>query len=647
MNSSFSFDRLYPRKDGLYLVLMVAVSQAIALLGAIPGFMLVIFNAELNARQSRALSSVVQPLILLSFLVLLYLTWRITSSARQRLDDQANGQIKEIPKLELDEWREITSLTWRYGLMSILVVFSLNVLPVYFVSFLQGDQNASILQPLSMASASSAFVFLGGSAAMLGAVILAVFLIGRLTLPARLLLIPISIETQLRGRTGPLVSRKFQALSLALITITILLIAPLGFQQSINSLQSETASPETIAVLQVRSVIFSALALLLGIGYSYYASRSISDPVQDLIQTFEKIDKGDLSARAPISATDELGIVTMQFNHMFDRLEKLQNQLELQVAERTKQLTASNELGRVASSSLDPDRLLVNVMDLFEKQFGYYFAAIYLLDTSEKWAELKEATGDAGKLLKQNYHRLEVAGKSLVGNAIREKSPRVVQFESDNKRREDNPLLPYAKSELAIPLMVGDRVLGALNVYSARSADFTLDVVETLKNMAGQVAIAIENAHLYQEAQQNIRELRAIQQQYLLTGWSTYSNPTDELEYAVGDESDIDSRKIEVPINLRDQTLGKIRLEASGEWTQEQKSLVDAVAAQAAIAVENARLVSETRQAAARERMLAEINSRVWSSTTIDAVLQTVVKELGRRLDASRATIELHLDEPS
>ena len=647
MNSSFSFDRLYPRKDGLYLVLMVAVSQAIALLGAIPGFMLVIFNAELNARQSRALSSVVPPLILLSFLVLLYLTWRITSSARQRLDDQANGQIKENPKLELDAWREITSLTWRYGLMSILVVFSLNVLPVYFVSFLQGDQNASILQPLSMASASSAFVFLGGSAAMLGAVILAVFLIGRLTLPARLLLIPISIETQLRGRTGPLVSRKFQALSLALITITILLIAPIGFQQSINSLQSETASPETIAVLQVRSVIFSALALLLGIGYSYYASRSISDPVQDLIQTFEKIDKGDLSARAPISATDELGIVTMQFNHMFDRLEKLQNQLELQVAERTKQLTASNELGRVASSSLDPDRLLVNVMDLFEKQFDYYFAAIYLLDTSEKWAELKEATGDAGKLLKQNYHRLEVAGKSLVGSAIREKSPRVVQFESDNKRREDNPLLPYAKSELAIPLMVGDRVLGALNVYSARSADFTLDVVETLKNMAGQVAIAIENAHLYQEAQQNIRELRAIQQQYLLTGWSTYSNPTDELEYAVGDESDIDSRKIEVPINLRDQTLGKIRLEASGEWTQEQKSLVDAVAAQAAIAVENARLVSETRQAAARERMLAEINSRVWSSTTIDAVLQTVVKELGRRLDASRATIELHLDEPS
>lgn len=647
MSRSFSFERLYPRKDGLYLILMIVLSQVIALAGAIPGFLLVRFNAELNEQQSQNLYAVVPPLILLSFLTLLYSTWRITSSARQLLDIQANGLKKDDPKLELDAWREITSLTWRYGLLSIPVIFLLNVLPAYFISIIQGGEGAAILQPFSMASLPSVFVFLGGSASMLGAVLLAVFLIGRFTLPARLLLVPGNFEIQLRGRTGFLFSYKFQTLSLALITITILLIAPIGFQQSVRNLQSESANPEVIEVLQARTLMFSALALLLGIGYSYYASRSVSDPIQELIQTFEKIDKGDLSARAPVSATDEMGIVTVQFNHMVDRLEKLQNQLELQVAERTKQLAASNELGKVASSSLDPERLLVNVMNLFEKQFSYYFAAFYLLDPSEKWVELKGTTGDMGKLINQNHHRLEVAGKSLVGSAIREKIPRVVQFESDNKRRDDNPLLPYAKSELAIPLMVGDRVLGALDVYSAQSVEFTQDVVETLKNMAGQVAIAIENARLYQEAQQNIRELRAIQQQYLLTGWSTYANPTEDLEYAVGDESDSNSRKIEVPINLRDQTLGQIRLEGTGEWTPEQKSLVDAVATQAAIAVENARLVSETRQAAARERMLAEINSRVWASTTIDAVLQTVVKELGRRLDASRATIELNLDEPS
>jgi GAF domain-containing protein len=210
----------------------------------------------------------------------------------------------------------------------------------------------------------------------------------------------------------------------------------------------------------------------------------------------------------------------------------------------------------------------------------------------------------------------------------------------------DNPLLPYTRSEIALPLVAGDRVLGALNVQSSREADFGPQVIETLKNMAGQVAIALENARLFQEAQQVIQEMRAIQQQYLLEGWTGFSEENTNLEYRIGDEVNESARKLEAPIHLRDQTLGQITLERNEEWTAEQQNLVDAIAAQAAVALENARLVSETRQIAVRERMVAEINSRVWQAATIDSVLQTVVKELGRRLDANRATIELKIDHP-
>jgi GAF domain-containing protein len=139
--------------------------------------------------------------------------------------------------------------------------------------------------------------------------------------------------------------------------------------------------------------------------------------------------------------------------------------------------------------------------------------------------------------------------------------------------------------------------------------------------------------------------MRAIQQQYLLTGWSGMSNPAEEMEYGVGDEPDDDAREIEIPIVLRDQILGQIRIENPEAWTPEQENLVNAVASQAAVALENARLVSESRHTAIRERMLAEINSKIWSSATIDGILQTAAKELGRRLDASRATIELKIDE--
>jgi GAF domain-containing protein len=150
--------------------------------------------------------------------------------------------------------------------------------------------------------------------------------------------------------------------------------------------------------------------------------------------------------------------------------------------------------------------------------------------------------------------------------------------------------LPYTRSEIALPLIAGDRVLGALNVQSSRTADFGLETIETMQNMAGQVAITLENASLFQEAQLRINEMRAIQQQYLVEGWGSLSMRKDELEYGIGESNDANTQKFTAPINLRDQIIGQIDLEGTGDWTMEQKNLIDAVATQAAIALENARL---------------------------------------------------------
>lgn len=196
-----------------------------------------------------------------------------------------------------------------------------------------------------------------------------------------------------------------------------------------------------------------------------------------------------------------------------------------------------------------------------------------------------------------------------------------------------------------MPLIVGDRVLGALDVQSTKSADFGVEVIEIMQNMAGQVAVALENARLFQEAQQSIAELRSIQKQYLFEGWTSIKSYSEDLEYGIGDPSESANQVITSSINLREQVLGQITLEGREEWTPEQQSLVDAVTTQAAIALENARLVAESRQIALRERALTEINSKVWATPTIDGILQTVVRELGRRLDASNASIELSLDD--
>lgn len=646
MNKPLAFEQSLPRIGGRFIVILIALAQVISLVAAIPGIISIQANAQFNAQQLQQFLIMVPLLLILSTLIIIFIGWRSTRTARKRLDAWANGVLKPNPEEELVAWREITSLTWRMGLAGGAVNFLLVILPAFFITYSQSDAMSSPFQPTSLNSPNPVFVMLGGIVALLGAGIFAILIIERFSLPARLILLPTDLETQLSGRTGPLLVTKFIVLILGLIAIAILLIAPIGYQQTIRILYSEISSLEIFQGYQVQSIFFSVLALILGAAFSYYVSRSISDPIKELISTFNKIEQGDLTQRAHVSSTDELGIVTVQFNRMVSRLEALQTTLEQQVLERTKQLTAMNEVGRAASSSLDPDELITRVVNLFPEQFGYYYAAIYLLDPSEKWAELRYATGEAGKVLRQNHHRLDVSGRSMVGGAIREKIARIAQVASQEKHRFENPLLPYTRSEIALPLIAGDRVLGALNIQSMKEADFTPQVIETMQNMSGQVAIALENARLFQEAQQVIKEMRAVQQQYLMESWQGFTSDNNELEYAVGDEFRENAKVIEVPISLRDQILGEIMLEGNEEWTVDQQSLVDAVAKQAAIALENARLVSETRQTAVRERMLAEINSKIWSAATIDSILQTTVKELGRRLDASQATIELNLDDP-
>jgi GAF domain-containing protein/HAMP domain-containing protein len=645
MKDRFSLTRLLPRTGGRYILIVLVLAQLVSLLGAIPGVLSIQTNAQFDAEQRAVLGRIIPLLIVASIAILFGFGWLFTSRSRKRLNAWKEGVLRPDPAQEFGAWQEITSLAWRYGLVSLAVFSLVVILPAVLITFSFSEVIASPFQPTSLNSPDPVYVLCGGIAAILGSVIFAILMIESFTLPVRLVLLPGDFETQLTGRSGTLLRGKFIVLILGLLTIAILLIAPIGYQFTISILYAEVSSWEVFQGIQVQSIIFSGLAFLMGVGFAYAVSRSISDPIQELIRTFNKIEQGDLTQRARVSATDELGVVTVQFNRMVSRLEALQTTLEQQVAERTRQLAATNEVAIAASSSLDPNELIHKVVDLFSEQFGYYYAAIYLLDPGEKWAELEYATGDAGRVLKQNRHRLEVPGRSMVAACIHDRSARIAQIALQETQRYENPLLPYTRSEIALPLIAGDHVIGALNVQSTREADFGPQVIETMQNMGSQVAIALENARLFQEAQMVIREMRAVQQQYLIEGWDRFSSENETMEYVVGDDIPEDAERMEVPIHLRDQILGQITLEGRRDWTPEQQSLVDAVARQAAIALENARLVQESHQVAVRERMLAEINSKIWSAATIDGVLQTVVKELGRRFDASQASIELTLED--
>ncbi len=343
---------------------------------------------------------------------------------------------------------------------------------------------------------------------------------------------------------------------------------------------------------------------------------------------FQRLEQEFVDAQTKIDAT--LG-----------ELRDERNNLEGKVRDRTSQLRRVNEIGQTVTSILDPEELLARTTFLIGDEFGCYYTAIYMLNVTGQWAELREATGDAGKVLRENKHRLDINGKNSVANAIRMKKILVLPEPGNDIIRVENPLLPYTRSQLVVPLAVGERIIGALELHSTKENTFSIQDVDTYQNMANQVAIAIENSRLFREAQQSLAEMNATQRQYLQGAWSSLASEQN-LEYELGDDETAD-KTIDIPLTLREQVIGQINLTSTEEWTPEQKSLIETITTQAALALENARLVEESQSIAARERLANEIISKIWSSTSMDSILQTAVRELGRALEASEVDIEVSM----
>jgi len=164
------------------------------------------------------------------------------------------------------------------------------------------------------------------------------------------------------------------------------------------------------------------------------------------------------------------------------------------IQRRAIHLEASAEVARAITSIFDMDQLLRRTVELIRDRFGFYHAGIFLLDETGEWAVLQEATGEAGAQMKAQGHRLPVGETSMVGWTALHHEPRVALYADEDAIRFANPLLPYTRSEMALPMMIGDRLLGVLNVQSVEEAAFDDDDVRALQTMANQVAVAIENA---------------------------------------------------------------------------------------------------------------------------------------------------------
>ncbi|MEZ0395176.1 MAG: GAF domain-containing protein [Anaerolineales bacterium] len=335
---------------------------------------------------------------------------------------------------------------------------------------------------------------------------------------------------------------------------------------------------------------------------------------------------------------------TLQFATLMEQDRARLREHSANLERRSRQIRTAAEISRSITGVLNPQALLQEVVDLIKERFGLYYAGVFLVDEQKRFAVLRAGTGEEGQAMIQAGHKLPIGESSMVGWTILNRQARIALDVGKDAVRFANPYLPNTHSELALPLISGERVLGALTIQSELPEAFDEDDIIILQNISDTLAIALENARLFTELESNLEEIRRLHGQYLQEVWSQRSGGPQEAEFRLSADETEELTPVEIPLTLREQIIGQLMLEGRSEWTPEERALIESIATQAALALENARLLEESQQMALQERLIAEITSKIWSSPNTDLILQTAVKELGRALRADEATVELKLD---
>lgn len=182
-----------------------------------------------------------------------------------------------------------------------------------------------------------------------------------------------------------------------------------------------------------------------------------------------------------------------------NELNDLLGVLEQRVADRTKALTTSAEVFRSLAAVTNPRQLAIEVVKQLQSAFDYYHAHMYFVDEATGDLVMAGGTGEVGAALLARSHKIP-KGRGLVGRAADTNAAVLVPDVSQAEGWLPNPLLPETRSEAAVPISLGNRVLGVLDVQENSVNGLDEEDVNLLQSLASQVAISLQNARILEES---------------------------------------------------------------------------------------------------------------------------------------------------
>jgi GAF domain-containing protein/HAMP domain-containing protein len=485
----------------------------------------------------------------------------------------------------------------------------------------------------------------------------------------------VGIERALRGGVGSDLYRIGPAHDMEVAAYFAAIKNPTNANAILFALISElptsavpTPTPEYLVEGQPFVIGIGLLILLVVI--VILLNQLITPPLSLLRSAIQSVAEGKFDEPLPSAERgDEIGAVSAAFVDMRTHVRNLLNDLQSRVAARTRDINATHEISRFAATQRDLQILMDQVVQLIVEQFpNIYHAQIFLLDQDRVYAVLRSSTGQAGKALLERGHRLAAGSISLVGQAVEQGRTVIARDTASSQIWRPNELLPETRAELSIPLRVGEQTIGVMDVQSKYSNAFTEDEINILQTMSDQIALAIENARLYQESVRRLEEIEQVNRRATLQTWQEYVFSQREREISsqagvatgsdlselrrraialgkvvIGEETDHNTVPVAVPIVLRGQTLGAVEWELPAYDVNSNKlQLAQELANRLAVSLDNARLFQESQRSAERERIVNSIAAKLTPQTEISEILQTAVREVGQALRAPQVSIRLH-----
>ena len=421
------------------------------------------------------------------------------------------------------------------------------------------------------------------------------------------------------------------------------------------------------------SVVVTAMSILSGIGLAYAEVRGLIVSTEYPVTAFVRdisfvfglngvlmllLIRGlETALRRSRTSFNQLEAVNISLSNTQSELEKRSAELlqaNQQLEKRTERLEAVALVARAAASTASFETLVASLPAAINKQLGYPYARLYLLDERKEFVILKSASRmPAGSELGLES-RIPVRQSGLFGFALQTAQPRVLRAAERDQSFALVPELANAHARLLLPLKAGEQMLGILDIYSTDPNDFTEDDVSVLAVLADQLAITLQNLLLYEQSQRALRRADSAAMRTVEEAWRGYKTAIEMRGYRYDGIKSAPikatqwagngSNGLAVPIELRGQQIGAFKLNPSDParaWTDDELAMVRATADRVALALEGARLLEEAQKRATREAFLSEVSTRLSASFQLDSILRDTVRELGETLRGSTVTFQL------